>query len=387
MFTIKGKYNSANIMLPNGTLDETTTKQIYGFLNNPAFGNTYIAVMPDCHFGAGACIGYTQKMNGYIIPNIVGVDLGCGVLSINLGEQKIDLKKLDNYIRENIPYGFNVNAKAYHDSGYSIKIKMGELKDNIKRISDKIESDGNRNVLALGSLGGGNHFEELGKDEKGNTWLTVHTGSRKFGLDIAGYHQNIAKKNMKEMFIGDAHRGLEFLTEKTGANDYMEDMKVAQLFADTNRMIIAKKIIVDYLKLDLTKLDKINTVHNYINFEDNIIRKGAISAHKDERLVIPFNMEDGLIIGVGKGNSKWNYSAPHGAGRVLSRTKAKKELNLKDMEDGMKRAGVYTTSLSAKTLDEAKGAYKNKALILTEICETVDVTHYVKPIYNFKSDN
>jgi len=376
MFTIKAKYNSANVMLPDeGHIDDTTKTQIYGFLNHPAFGNSYIAIMPDCHAGAGSCIGFTMKMNDYIIPNIVGVDIGCGVLSANVGKTKIDLQKFDDFIRGNIPSGFNVNSKSQIDNT--------PFKDTVLKLSKKIGSDPARNVLACGSLGGGNHFIEIGVDENEDKWITVHTGSRKFGLDICNYHQNIAKGLMKKMFIGSAYHKMEFLTDGY-KEDYLKDMEIAQNFAERSRDLIITKL-VDFI--GVKEKSVVESTHNFIDFQDNIVRKGAIRAYENESLIIPFNMQDGLIIGEGKSNPKWNYSAPHGAGRVLSRRKAKETLDIKDMKEGMKRAGVFTTSLSKNTLDEAKGAYKNKHLILNAIKETVDIKHFVKPIYNFKSES
>lgn len=380
MFTIKGKYNFANVMLPDeGSIDDETKKQIYGFLNHPAFANSYIAVMPDCHAGNGACIGFTMKMNEYVIPNIVGVDIGCGVESINIGKIKIDLQKLDGFIRTHIPSGFSVNTKC--DSF----VKGNTLKGRIEDISVKIGSDLNRNVLSVGSLGGGNHFIEVGQDEEKNIWITVHTGSRKFGLDICNYHQNVAKNFMRKVFHGaDAYNKLEFLIDKDKEN-YLGDMMIAQEFATLNRNIILNKIR-EYLNIPSIKVIKhVSSVHNYIDLYSQTIRKGAISAKEGEEVIIPFNMEDGLIIGKGRGNSKWNCSAPHGAGRLLSRTKAKQVLSLSEMKTNMDKAGVFTTSLSENTLDEAKGAYKDKDMILEVIKETVDVKHFVKPIYNFKA--
>jgi tRNA-splicing ligase RtcB (3'-phosphate/5'-hydroxy nucleic acid ligase) len=380
MITMKGKYNIANIMLEDETLlDKTTKEQIQSFLNNPVFGQTYISIMPDCHAGAGSCIGFTMKMNDYIIPNIVGVDIGCGVTSVCIGKTKIDLKKLDNIIKENIPSGFNVRTRLF-----SIHQVNENIYSEIKEISNIINSNANRNCLSLGSLGGGNHFIELGKDQNNKLWLTVHSGSRKFGLDIATYHQNKAKKLMKKMFLDEKFKGFEFLVLDNNGEEYIKHMKIAQSYAYLNRELIIEEILKS-LNISLNVMDTIiNSTHNYISEKDDIIRKGAVSAYDNEQLVIPFNMEDGLIIGTGKSNKKWNYSAPHGAGRVLSRTQAKKQLNLEEAKQSMENAGIYTTSLNNNSLDEVKKAYKNKDMILESIKETVDIEYYVKPIYNFK---
>jgi RNA-splicing ligase RtcB len=380
MQTIKAKYNSANIMLPEDSIiEEETLKQIYSFLNHPSFANTYIAIMPDCHAGNGACIGFTMKLNDYIIPNIVGVDIGCGVLSYNLGNININLKSLDEFIKNEIPFGFNVNSKS--------KLNIEIYKDTINNISKKINSDGNRNILSLGSLGGGNHFIEVGEDEENNKWLTIHTGSRKFGLDIANFYQKKAKEFMIKIFQGaSAFKNLEYLLiDSDDGKNYIKDMKLATFFAKLNRYYIAEEIIINFLYLDINELEKVESIHNYIDFSDNIIRKGAIRSYENEKLIIPFNMEDGLIIGSGKSRSKWNYSAPHGAGRLLSRTKAKANLKLDKYVESMKDKNIYTSSLNKNTLDECKDAYKDKNLIIDAIEETVVIEKFVKPIYNFKA--
>lgn len=407
MIEIRGKYNFANVMLPNDShLDEETKKQIYGFLNHPAFQNTYIAIMPDCHKGAGSCIGFTMKMNDYIIPNLVGVDIGCGVRSINLGKVDLDFAKIDNFIKENIPNGYNVNDKLIDLDNYDIgNYDMRIDYDIITEISEKIKNSKKikncnpaRNCLALGSLGGGNHFIEIGIDKDDNKWLTVHTGSRKFGLEIANYHQKIAAEFINKLFFGaSAYKGLEYLmVESNEGKEYLNDMRIAQAFAIMNRVIIIDKIsdfIMDEFILKQNPkqnviFDKeIESIHNFIDFEDHVIRKGAIRSYEDEEVIIPFNMEDGLIIGSGKSNSKWNYSVSHGAGRILSRKKAKAQLNLEKAKKSMSDKGIYTTSLCKDTLDEVKDVYKDKDkdMIIKAIKETVDVKNFVKPIYNFKS--
>ena len=380
MQTMRGKYNSANIFIDT-ELESTTRSQIQNFLNHPAFKKGYIAIMPDAHAGAGAVIGFTQnlKNNDYIIPNVTGVDIGCGVLSYNIGNVDADWKSLDEFIRKNIPSGFNVRNKVPHTSygGHSYR----EFKTKIEQLSEKIGSDAERNKKSLGTLGGGNHFIEGGMDEHEDKWITVHTGSRKFGLDVAVYHQKKAKKLMEKMFIATgAFKELEFLPRDMGGEEYLADMKIAQKFAEYNRFIILDEII-KYLGVEIK--EKVESVHNCIDFSDNIIRKGAIRAYKGEKIVIPFNMEFGLIIGEGKSNSKWNYSAPHGAGRILSRGRAKRELKMADFVNDMK--GIYTTSVKNTTLDESPRAYKNPQIIIDAIEETVEITNNVKPEYSFKS--
>ncbi len=382
MFQMQGRYNHANVMLPDKSyLDDVTKDQIQNFLNHPAFNDSLISIMPDTHKGVGTVIGFTMSMNDYIIPNIVGVDIGCGVLTVNLGKHHINLEKFDNYIRNNIFYGMNVNKERYD------RYCTNQLLNDIINISSKIDSNGDRNLLSICSLGSGNHFIELGKDESGDVYLTVHSGSRKFGLDIANYHQKKAKMFLKKFFVDEKlFKDLEFLPMEYGGCEYLEDMSVAQEFASVNRKSIVTKILQEELNIDFEDCESIESIHNYIDVENEIIRKGAIESISDKKLVIPFNMEDGLIIGTGKSNSLWNNSAPHGAGRIYSRKKAKEVLNIEEAKKSMDEAGIYTTSLTSKTLDEAKGAYKPKELILESIKDSVDVVNFVKPIYNFKAE-
>jgi len=382
MFVIKAKHNVAKIMLPDEShLEESVTTQIYGFLNHPAFAKSNIVIMPDCHAGMGSCIGFTMTTNEYVIPCIVGVDIGCGVLSTKLNDDDINLEKLDNFIHNSIASGFSVNAKTPNPRGI-----LGPLMERITEVGTRMKTDTNRNLHAMGSLGGGNHFIEIGIDEEDQKWLTIHSGSRKFGNDICMHHQNKAKEAMKKMFIGAAYHRLEFLTEEFGSKEYLEDMRVATTFAQINRELLTKKILEHLQKgCSLEPRHQIHSVHNYIDTHAGIIRKGAINASKDLEVVIPFNMKDGLILGKGKGNKDWNFSAPHGAGRVLSRKRAKEQLSLEDMQAGMKDAGVFTTSATKNTLDEAPGAYKDKDMIIKAMEDTVEVKKFVKPIYNFKA--
>jgi len=394
MFEIKGKYNKAIVHLENELfLDEMTTSQIYTILNCPAFEGLIpednIHIMPDCHAGIGAVIGFTFKLNKYIVPNVVGVDIGCGVLTLELSEEvnNINFNVLDNFIRNNIPSGFSVNSitqlKKIKDVVEINKHLEYDILERIDFVSAKLkETDLKRNRLSLGTLGGGNHFIEIGVDSKDTLFLTVHSGSRKFGLDIATHHQSIAKTNMKNKYKGaDAFKQLEWLNKKE-MNEYLQDMRVAQRYAQFNRWIIALKIL-DYLHSEVSF--NIESIHNYIDFDDLIIRKGAISSRENELLVIPLNMKDGIIIGKGKGNKDWNFSAPHGAGRILSRKKAKLGLNLEEALLDMKDAGIYTTSLNENSLDEAPGAYKSTNFILGAINDTIEVIDIIKPIYNFKA--
>lgn len=385
MLTFKGKYSTAIVMIDE--IDETTEEQIRTFINHPAFAGTYIVIMPDCHAGKGAVIGFTSTLNDYIIPNVVGVDIGCGMLGYKLNVSEIDFAKLDKFIRKQIPSGFNIRPRTHKLVGNN-KPLVGEITE----IVEKLDLVPSRVFDSLGSLGGGNHFIEVDKTEEGDLWLVVHSGSRNFGLQIANYHQKIAKNNLVDRDVKDMLRVLnltevikdaEFL-ENYEAEEYLEDMKVAQKYAILNRKIMMHVMIEDFFGLKYDAGRTLETVHNYIDFSAGVVRKGAISAQEGEQLIIPFNMQDGIIIGTGKGNSDWNYSAPHGAGRILSRTQAKKQLSVDDFKESMK--GVWTSCVSENTLDEAPMAYKDTQVILNAIKDTVDINFWMKPTYNFKAD-
>jgi len=383
----RGKYNSANVMLSDAP-DETTVKQIYGFLNHPAFKGGYIAIMPDCHAVKGSCIGFTMTLNDYIIPAVVGVDIGCGVLAVDLQTDDLDFEKLDKWIRENVPCGFSTHG----DGERNTRSLKRSRRENYVMLAAQTNQPAGRALESLGTLGGGNHFIEVDRAPDGSYWLLVHSGSRNLGLKVAEYHQNEAKKLMKTMFHGDAYRGLEFLPRGHGFEAYLEDMTLAQEYAHVNRLMIASRVWAQFLGrhkgvdgeglLRLGGEGIVESVHNYIG-DDSVIRKGAISAHEGERVLIPLNMRDGVVVAVGKGSQKWNNSAPHGAGRVLSRTQAKKQLTVEDFKVAME--GIWTSSVGPSTLDEAPGAYKPAEVILDVIGETVDVEFTMKPVYNFKA--
>jgi len=313
-----------------------------------------------------------MKMNDYIIPNVIGVDIGCGMLSICFGNTKIDLKNFDNFIKENIPSGFNINQNSKH-----VDFETSYLATKACEI---IGIDSDKALKSIGSLGGGNHFIEAGYDSKNNLWVTIHSGSRNFGLKVANFYQNKAKENLEKYFIRDQYKSLEFLlVDSDEGKCYLRELKTAQMFASKNRKEMMKRIASF---INSPYLDEIESVHNFIG-EDNIIRKGATPARDGERVIIPFNMRDGLAICEGHGNSKYNYSAPHGAGRILSRTQAKNNLSLNEFNNQM--VGIFTTTANIETLDEAPNAYKDMNIILENIKETVSVIDTVKPIYNFKS--
>lgn len=375
MQIIEGTYNKASVMIDS--IDSKTEKQIKTFLNHKAFEGTNIAIMPDCHAGKGAVIGFTMNIDKYIIPNIVGVDIGCGILSARLNIKNPDLAELDNFIKKNIPHGKGVHR--------NIKIDNKEFEEEIIEESKKVHMDEDRALKSIGTLGGGNHFIELGKDSQGRLWLTVHSGSRNLGLQIAVFHQKKAHQLLDEQkLLTPEDKNLEYLfTESDEGKAYLRATYFAQKYAKENRKKMIE-LISQFLHAEIE--ETVESVHNFIG-EDGIIRKGATSAGLNERLIIPFNMRDGFAFCVGKGNNDYNQSAPHGAGRIMSRSKAFNELSLKDFQREMKSAGIFTTTATKNTLDEAPSAYKNKNLILKHIKPTADVKDFVKPIYNFKAPN
>ncbi len=420
---INGKYSEALIYSDN--VEQDTLSQIYKITCHPATIKADIRIMPDVHLGAGICIGFTAKLTDKVVPNWIGVDIGCGVITYNLGKIDIDYQSLDNFIRNNIPSGRKVRNKRYKnldDVVYMIREKdhtfspYKEFMHTFEDLVKKLEEDFHRTVNSLGTLGGGNHFIEIDRDQSGNNWLTIHSGSRHFGLKVAKYHQNKAKKfieskrkNYGKLIASERRKKGEqnvdtelikryeterkeyigipsdsaFLPLQEGGDLYLKDMKTAQEYAKINRRVMAKHIIEDYLGLNMKDLEEIESVHNYINFKDNIIRKGAISAYKNEKVIIPLNMRDGLIVGSGKSNKDWNYSAPHGAGRVYSRSKARKTLSLEEFRKEMD--GIWTSSISHSTIDESPMAYKDAGEIITHLKQTVDIETIMVPVYNFKA--
>ncbi len=385
---IKGKYNSAKVMIDD--IDSTTYSQIQFFVNHPEFKSN-IAIMPDTHAGKGSVIGFTMPVGERICPNIIGVDIGCGMLAINIGSRlKQELQYIDKTIRRMIPLGFNV----HNDSG-----DYSEYKD----LSEKVNTNYTRVCNSVGTLGGGNHFIEIGIDDEKNYWLVVHTGSRNLGKQVCDYWQkkaiekteairkeeikNILKKTSdvdKQNALNELKtrtpftRELAFLDEDD-SKLYLKDMKKAQQYAVLNREEIVKLILK---KLEYGSQENIESIHNFINFEDNIIRKGAISSYSDEKMIIPFNMRDGILICKGKSNSDWNYSAPHGAGRVLSRGDAKRKLSIDEFKNQMK--DVYSSSVNINTLDEAPNAYKDSKIIEDAIEPTAEIINRIKPVLNIK---
>ena len=384
-------------------IEESAKEQINLLLEQEAFKDCKVRIMPDVHAGAGCVIGFTGNLGNKVIPNIVGVDIGCGILCVELGNIDIDLEKLDNIIRQYIPSGMNVHDQKVKDYDFTQLYCYKELKNKDGWLEK-----------SLGSLGGGNHFIEIDIDDDNNKYLVIHTGSRNLGKQVAEIYQNKAieycsyKKEMNEekqkvikeykeqskekeiqqalIEINNKYSGKTKLPkdlcylEGKDREDYLHDMKSCQEFAVLNRDYIAYKICKE---LDILCNNYFHTIHNYINFEDNIVRKGSISARKGERVIIPMNMRDGCIIGVGKGNEDWNYSAPHGAGRTMSRNIARQTLKMEDYKNSMN--GIYTTSVNEETIDEAPMVYKPMEEIIKYIKDTVEVEKIIKPIYNFKA--
>lgn len=404
MFEIKGKNNSAKVFLDPIDVDETTKNQILGMVDSPYFKDSIIRIMPDTHAGAGCTIGTTMTIHDKIVPNWVGVDINCGVLAIKINAKEVDYEKLDKAIRDMVPSGFNIHAKP---QPLASMIKLEDLKAqnlNLKKA-----------YLSIGSLGGGNHFCELDKASDGSYWLVIHSGSRHLGLEVAKYYQGIAvrecskdgeeyKRNSAEIvrFLkesGEAHKINEALKElktnyegldKESAyltgnyfHDYVSDMVIMKHFAHLNRLQIALNIMTAMDWANCGPENIIETVHNYLDVETMIMRKGAVRAEAEELLVIPLNMRDGTLLCKGKGNLDWNYSAPHGAGRLYSRTAAIKKFTVEEMKEQMN--GIFTTSVNKGTLDECPMAYKDMETIISHISPTVEIIDRMIPVYNFKA--
>ena len=387
-------------------IEQEAINQINELLDQEAFKDSKIRIMPDVHAGKGCVIGFTGNLGDKVIPNIVGVDIGCGMLCVELGNIDLDLERLDKIIREYVPSGMNV-----HENQRDMFLKLEQL-----YCYKLLKNKDNWLEKSMGTLGGGNHFIEIDIDEDDNKYLVIHTGSRNLGKQVAEIYQEKAikycsyedeTKEEKQKLIKEykeQHREKEiqdklieiskkyegktklpkdlcYLEGKLREN-YLHDMKICQEFASENRREIAFIIIS---KMNLGYINCFETIHNYISFEDNIVRKGAISAKKGEKVLIPMNMRDGCIIGIGKGNDDWNQSAPHGAGRIMSRMKAKETFNLDEYKESMK--DIYTTSVNENTIDEAPFVYKPMQEIIDNISDTADIIKIIKPIYNFKASD
>jgi RNA-splicing ligase RtcB len=384
MITLNGKYADAKVFTDN--VEATAVSQIINLLNQPFVDGSNVRIMPDTHAGAGCVIGFTASMGDKVIPNLVGVDIGCGMLVIKLGKVLIDLARFDKIVHDTVPCGHDI-----HDESI---IKYDELDDLICFDGLYKSFVFNRSI---GTLGGGNHFIELDKDDEGNVYLVIHSGSRNLGKQVADLYQKIAIEYWKDGgFDYQEHRkqhknahplypaDLCFLIGQEREN-YLHDMNICQRYADVNRQMIANIILYNlYNGATVNEYDLFSTIHNYVNFHDNIIRKGAVSAYAGENLIIPMNMRDGSLLCTGKGNADWNYSAPHGAGRLMGRNVAKSTLSMEEFEKTM--SGIYSSTVNRSTLDEAPDAYKPMAEIIANIQDTVTIDKIIKPVYNFKAE-
>ena len=367
-----GKYSSAKVFTEN--LEDGAKDQIIELLDQDFIEGAKVRIMPDVHQGMGCVIGFTADMGDKVVPNIVGVDIGCGMLTVELGNIHINLAEIDSIINKKIPSGHKTHSKTqYRYEGLKELHSYKKLK-NIRRIEKSI-----------GSLGGGNHFIEVGVDKEDKKYLVIHSGSRNLGKQVADLYQKLAINQCSEQDGKSKYpKALCYLTGES-RDKYLHDMKICQEYASLNRQVMANIILNDLFDKDLNDFEHFETVHNYINFKDNIIRKGAISAYEDEKILIPINMRDGSIIAIGKGNPDWNYSAPHGAGRLMSRNMAKERFTLEEFKNSMK--GIYSTSINERTLDESPMSYKPIDEIIGSLKETADIVHIIKPIYNYKASN
>ncbi len=398
MLELNGKYNNAKIF--TDIVDQASISQVMLLLNQEFTSGSRIRLMPDIHAGAGCTVGTTMTVRDKIVPNLVGVDIGCGMETVRIKEKHIELQKLDKLIYEKIPSGFNIREKAHR---YFNSVSLEELYC-YKKINPL------RAEKSLGTLGGGNHFIEADKDEEGNIYIVVHSGSRHLGLEVANYYQNegyaalngASKRDIDELIARLKAEGKEKTIQKSIKSlkntkttsipkqlayvegdlfdMYIHDMKIVQHFAELNRQAMVDEIIKG---MKLSVEEQFTTIHNYIDTKNMILRKGAVSAEEGETLLIPINMRDGSLICTGKGNADWNCSAPHGAGRLMSRGEAKQSFTVSEFKKQME--GIYTTSVGKNTLDECPMAYKGMEDIVGNIGDTAEIKKIIKPVYNFKS--
>ncbi|MES9681637.1 RtcB family protein [Gottfriedia acidiceleris] len=393
MIEFTGKYNTAKVFTDN--VESTAASQIIELCNQEFTKGSQIRIMPDTHAGAGCTIGTTMTITDKIVANLVGVDIGCGMAVVKVQpKEEINFDKLDEVVRKYVPSGFSIRSNPHV---LSKKIAFNEVRAPINI---------HRAERSIGTLGGGNHFIELNQGEDGSIYLVIHSGSRNLGKQVAEYYQKLAydrlmdAKSQKDLLIAqlkaegresDIQEALKSIgtpkikkelayLEGQGFADYMHDMKIAQMYALYNRYAMTQEII-DHM--GWTVLERFDTIHNYIDMDNMILRKGAISAQKGEKVIVPLNMRDGSIIAYGKGNPDWNYSGPHGAGRLMSRSKAKEMVSLEEYQTTMK--DVWSTSVVKETLDESPMAYKPMEEIILHTKDTLDISDIIKPLYNFKA--
>lgn len=397
MKEVKGKHGTAKIF--TDLVEPEAIEQISTLLDQEFVGGSKIRIMPDVHAGAGCTIGTTMTIKDKVCPNLVGVDIGCGMLVAELADKEIDLEMLDRVIREYIPSGRNIrDVEDPHAKWTDI---------DLLHCRDHVNID--RARLSIGTLGGGNHFIEVDRDDDGKLYLIIHSGSRHLGTEVAKYYQHLAEeqlcgrdKTSRQELINSlkaqgrhseiaaelkklesatttVQKDLAYLTREA-FEDYIRDMMIVQKYATYNRLAMLRTIL---FQMNLRSPHQFETVHNYIDDYDHILRKGAVSAHSCEQLLIPINMRDGSLLCLGKGNPDWNYSAPHGAGRLMSRSKAKQTFTVEEFSKSMD--GIYTTSVGDDTLDECPMAYKPIDSIINNIGDTVEIQKILRPIYNFKA--
>lgn len=398
MLELQGKYNTAKVF--TDVVDETSIAQVIELCNQGFVSGSKIRMMPDIHAGAGCTIGTTMTIKDKVCPNLVGVDIGCGMYTLQLKEKHIEFGKLDKIIHQYIPSGFNVRVTAHR---LAEQTRLSEL-----RCLKHINRD--RAEMSIGTLGGGNHFIEVDKDDEDSLYLVIHSGSRHLGKEVANYYQNLGYeklnrcdeneiktlvktlkatgkqqqieaeiKKLKSVKRTNIPKDLAYV-EGTDFDDYLHDMEIVQEFAMLNRRAMAD-VIIRQMKLHV--VDEFTTTHNYIDIQNHILRKGAVSAETGEKLLIPINMRDGSLLCVGKGNEDWNCSAPHGAGRLMSRAAAKESFTVSEFKNQMR--GIYTTSVNSSTLDECPMTYKNINDIVDNIGPTAEIIKIIKPVYNFKA--
>lgn len=373
MKTINGVYTSATIFNTNTTaysIDNYATTQLQNLCDNKAFAGSTIRIMPDVHPGKVGTIGFTATLGSRILPNIIGIDIGCGITLVKIKGKTKEFQKLDTIIRENVPSGFSIRKKPHHKA----------LNFDFTSLCCHKHINEGKALLSLGTLGGGNHFIELDQDDTKNTYLVLHSGSRHLGKEVTEYYLNQGQKLLKANGITIPYE-LTYL-EGELMQDYLHDLMIVQDFATLNREIMVDEITKN-MKWKI--LDFWSCIHNYVDFSTDIpiIRKGAISAQKGESVIIPVNMRDGIILGTGLGNKEWNYSAPHGAGRIMKRQDIKANFTVSRFKSEMK--GIYSSCIGKDTLDEAPFAYRNLDVILDAVTDTVMIDKITRPVYNFKA--
>ena len=381
METIKGTYTSAHIFTTNNketAIDRYAIAQLQMICNQESSKGCRIRVMPDVHPGKVGTIGLTMTIGNKIIPNLIGMDIGCGMTIAQIKGKKIEYQKLDSVIRNNVPSGFSMRSKPHRLSN---KFDFNEL-----ICCKHIRKD--KAILSLGSLGGGNHFIEADKDENGSLYIVIHSGSRHLGKEVTDFYLNEGQKYLKNKGISVPYE-LTWL-EGSLMDDYLHDLQIVQKFASLNRTVILDELVRG---MKWKVLDSYDCIHNYVDssadtintFGSPMLRKGAISAKASEKVIIPINMRDGIILGTGLGNTDWNCSAPHGSGRIIKREEVKNHYTLSSFKSEMK--GIYSSCISKGTLDEAPFAYRPIEDIANSIKETVSISNIIRPVYNFKAGN